>query len=286
MKEIQTVELGDAAYPESLVNIPDPPEILYCTGDVSLLSEISAAVVGSRKHTLYGKMTARMIGSELAGAGITVVSGLAAGIDTFAQTGALDAGGRVIAVLGTAIDRTYPARNASVRERIEENGLVVSEYPPGMMCGRYSFPRRNRIISGLAEVVVIVEAGMNSGSLITAAHANEQGKTIYAVPGNINSQFSIGTNLLIRDGAKPLVVMSDMLADLGVSGTEGINNKEEKLGDDERKIFDFVARNEGAAVDSIARGLGMKTSHVNAVLTVLEIKGAVATYCGKIFLAK
>ena len=193
------IDRDSRLYPELLRQIPNPPKKLFCRGNPELLECRKVAVVGSRRYSLYGKQTALMIGKYFGKTELTVVSGLASGIDTFAHTGVLEAGGSTIAVLGTGLDRNYPVKNKPLQEEITEKGLVISEYENDFSGNQYSFPARNRIISGLSEGVVVVEAGSSSGSLITAQFAGEQGRTVYAVPGNINSQFSIGTNLLIRD---------------------------------------------------------------------------------------
>ena len=184
--EIEIIQIDSPFSPDNLKVIKNPPDQLYCIGNLSLLSRKSVAVIGSRKYTLYGKIVAQMIGKELAKAGIPVVSGLAYGIDSFAHEGTVNAGGEAIAVLGTGIDVIHPARNANLYNRIAKSGLIISEYPPGTPGAKYTFPQRNRIISAISESVVVVEAGIYSGSLITTDFANEQGKSIYAVPGNIN----------------------------------------------------------------------------------------------------
>ena len=242
------------------------------------------AVVGSRRYSLYGKQTALMIGKYFGKTELAVVSGLASGIDTFAHTGVLEAGGRTIAVLGTGLDRNYPVKNKPLQEEIAEKGLIVSEYENDFSGNQYSFPARNRIISGLSEGVVVVEAGSSSGSLITAQFAGEQGRTVYAVPGNINSQFSIGTNLLIRDGAVPLVVVKDVLMDMGLELPEE-SEKKIALGGDEMAILEIVKRNNGIHVNEIAHIMNKNIGKLSAIITVLEIKGIVISHGGKIHLA-
>lgn len=276
-------------FPVSLLEIPRAPKGLYCVGDISLLSGRCAAVVGSRRHTIYGKQVAMMIGRMLAENGITVVSGMAKGIDSFAHQGALmPENGKTIAVLGTAIGKAYPASNQKLMDEIEKRGLVISEYPPDFPGSSYGFPARNRIISGLSQVTIVVEAGLNSGSLITAQIAGEQGRTVYAVPGNINSQFSIGTNLLIRDGASPLVVIEDVVREMGVepSGIVGTDDEslESSMGEDEVAIYRLVRGEQGLTPDQIGSRSGLPVSKVNGILTVLEIKGAITTSSGRIFL--
>ena len=283
--EIEIIQIDSPFYPDNLKVIKNPPDQLYCIGNLSLLSRKSVAVIGSRKYTLYGKIVAQMIGKELAKAGIPVVSGLAYGIDSFAHEGTVNAGGEAIAVLGTGIDVIHPARNANLYNRIAKSGLIISEYPPGTPGAKYTFPQRNRIISAISESVVVVEAGLNSGSLITTDFANEQGKSIYAVPGNINSQFSVGTNKLIKDGAIPMISISDIVSD--VKDFEYIPQEiENTLGSDELEVYKEIQKSSCCSIDSIAHNLNKNTGKVSAILTVLEIKGVITTYGGKVFLAK
>lgn len=287
--DIVVIDEGSEYYPESLRVIRDRPHKLYCAGDLSLLKAESIAVVGSRRYTLYGKTVAHMVGEVLAKAGVPVVSGLAAGIDTFAHEGVLSVdGGRPVAVLGSGIERPYPKKNKDLYERVFENGLIVSEYPPDFEGSPYSFPARNRIIAGLCRSLVVIEANFKSGALITCQHALNQGKNVYAVPGNINSQFSMGTNLLLRDGAIPLVVIDDLLSELGFVSVKNDSCVEqaENLGEDERGVFETVRINNGCTVDYISHTLNIKASKVSAILTVLEIKGYVTTFAGKAFIAK
>lgn len=282
--KIQRIDIHSSDFPPMLREIPDPPRALYCQGDISLLCADSVSVVGSRKYTMYGKTVAAMIGHRLGECGIPVVSGLAYGIDAFAHEGALDAGGRVIGVLASGLRKMAPKRNLGLMKRgIENGGLVVSEYEPDEPAEKYKYPRRNRIISGLGRCTAVIEASVNSGSLITAQHAMEQGRPVYAVPGNINSQFSIGCNLLIRDGAYPLIVIDDLIRQLGIDPGD-TNDSVRRLGPDERKIFNAVQRYNGAVPDRIAEDTGMTPSAVNAIVTIMEIKGIVSTYAGKIYI--
>lgn len=278
------IDRDSRLYPELLRQIPNPPKKLFCRGNPELLECRKVAVVGSRRYSLYGKQTALMIGKYFGKTELAVVSGLASGIDTFAHTGVLEAGGSTIAVLGTGLDRNYPVKNKPLQEEITEKGLVVSEYENDFSGNQYSFPARNRIISGLSEGVVVVEAGSSSGSLITAQFAGEQGRTVYAVPGNINSQFSIGTNLLIRDGAVPLVVVKDVLLDMGLELPEE-SEKKIALGGDEMAILEIVKRNNGIHVNEIAHIMNKNIGKISAIITVLEIKGIVISHGGKIHLA-
>lgn len=283
--ELQIIDKRSAEYPKRLRDIPDPPDKLYCQGDISLLQNRTVAVVGSRKYTLYGKNVTLMIGKRLAENDVTTVSGLALGVDAFSHEGALDAGGRVIGVLGSGIDMMTPYSNRKLMKRgLDSGGLVVSEYPQGTPPHRSRFPARNRIISGLSEAVIIVEADLNSGSLITAKHAAEQGRCVYAVPGNINSHSSIGCNLLIRDGAVPLIIIDDVIRDLGME-TKNAKSEKQGLETDEQKIFESAARRGGATLDEISADSGLNVSLVSSLVTVMEIKGIVQSYAGRIYVA-
>lgn len=291
MKKIIRITMESDEYPDSLREIQGSPRELYCIGDISLLKTPCAAIVGSRRYTIYGRQTALMIGKMLAGRGITVVSGMAKGIDSFAHQGALSKQeGKTIAVLGTAIGKPYPASNAALMEEIEEKGLVISEYPPDFPGSQYGFPARNRIISGLSKSVIVVEAGLKSGSLITAQIAGDQGKTVFAVPGNINSQFSIGTNLLIRDGAYPLVVVDDVIREMGVQSLNRCTFGEDEEGfpvemdDDEKKLYSEIRQEQGISPDALSEKVELPISKINGILTVMEIKGAIMMCSGRIFL--
>lgn len=282
---MKIIDIDSDLFPQKLKEIPRPPKKLYCAGDISLLSKKSIAIVGSRKFTMYGKMVSSMLGKQIATANIPVVSGMALGIDSFAHLGCIEASGSPIAVLGTGLDIIYPSRNKFLYSEIANKGLLVSEYPLGTRGARYTFPERNRIISGLSESVVVVEAGLKSGSLITAELANEQGRTVYAVPGNINSQFSIGTNQLIRDGAIPLICIGDLLKEFNVE-TAYCDNSVGQLEGYEMAVYDAIAKNEGCYIDYLAHTLNINTGKLGAILTLLEIKGFVQTCGGKLFLAK
>lgn len=288
MKMIETVriDIDSVEYPARLREIPDPPGQIYCTGNIGLLNERSIGVVGARKNTVYGKNVALMIGRRLAESGLAVTSGLALGIDGYSHEGALEAGGKVIGVLGSGIDHMTPHRNRSLMMKgLDNGGLVVSEYPPDEEGFRGNFPARNRIISGLSEALVVVEAGLNSGSLITAKHATDQGRTVYAVPGNINSQTSIGCNLLIRDGAVPLIILDDMIRDIGaVPKKTGTVNSD--LDKDERRVFDVVRKMSGATMEEIINVTGFSPGLANSIVTVMEIKGVVESYAGRIYLSR
>lgn len=208
------VTLGDPAYPQALLNIPDPPLLLYLKGDASRLHSDALAVVGSRNATAQGLAHAERFSEELSSAGLAIVSGLALGIDAAAHTGGLRGPGSTIAVIGTGIDIDYPLRNRALAQRIAESGCIVSEYPLGMPPLAANFPRRNRIISGLAHAVLVVEAAAQSGSLITARMAGEQGRDVFAIPGSIHSPLAKGCHQLIRQGAKLVETTQHILEEM------------------------------------------------------------------------
>ncbi|MEA3459824.1 MAG: DNA-processing protein DprA, partial [Chloroflexota bacterium] len=214
---IKVLTWEDDAYPARLLNIYDPPPMLYLKGEILPQDEWAVAVVGTRGATVYGKEAAREIAGGLARNGITVVSGLARGIDSQAHRAALEAGGRTIAVFGSGIDIVYPPRNRKLAERIIKRGALLTEYPLGTPPEGSNFPPRNRIISGLCLGVVVVEAGERSGALITADYALSQGRDVFAVPGNIFRKKSVGTNKLIREGAIPVLSIQDILEELNLT---------------------------------------------------------------------
>ncbi len=281
--EINKVKKDDKNYPELLKYIGNPPDTLYYMGDITLASEPLIAIVGARKASSYGKWAAYGIAKKLSEYGVGVVSGMAYGIDAFAHKGALENDGKTIAVLGCGIDICYPASNKGIRDHIIKEGLVLSEYEPGVPPMPFRFPMRNRIISGLCIGTVIVEAGMNSGSLITAECAAEQGRNIYAVPGNINSVYSIGANKLIKDGAVPLILFDDIIDELGIHRNAPELNLETELGKDEREVYDLVRTYGETTTDSICRRTGRLPADINAMVTILEMKGLLRTALGKIF---
>jgi DNA processing protein len=252
-------------------------------GDITLASEPLIAIVGARKASSYGKWAAYGFAKKLSEYGLGVVSGMAYGIDACAHKGALENDGKTIAVLGCGIDICYPASNKGIRDHIIKEGLVLSEYEPGVAPMPFRFPMRNRIISGLCIGTVIVEAGMNSGSLITAECAAEQGRNIYAVPGNINSVCSIGANKLIKDGAVPLILFDDIIDELGIHRNMPELNLEIELGKDEREVYDLVRTYGETTTDSICRRTGRLPADINAMVTILEMKGLLRTALGKIF---
>lgn len=283
-RKIEKITIDDKLYPDLLRNIKKPPKQLYFVGDISILKLKSVAIVGSRQYTPYGRWAGMQIGKRLAECGAAVISGMARGIDSASHTGALEANGKTVAVMGCGVDICFPAGNRHLWESIIENGLVVSEYLPGTKPAKYTFPERNRIISGLSLATVVVEAGVRSGSLITAELAAEQGRTVYAVPGNINSVSSLGTNQLIRDGATPLAVIEDLICDLGLTVNEE-KNDDEDLNNDEKIIYNIIRQGGEMTMDEISNKSGRSIFYVTGIVTVLEIKGKICTHLGKIFVA-
>lgn len=283
--KIEKLDADSTEYPYRLKQIKNYPKRLFCVGDLSLLGENSVAVVGARKASAYGIWVADTIGKQLAENGVVTVSGLAAGIDTAAHKGALKIdGGKTIAVLGCGIDICFPTSNKKLRDEIATKGLLISEYEQGVHATRYSFPMRNRIISGLSLATVVAEAGNNSGSLITAERAVEQGREVLAVPGNINSLNSFGCNKLIAEGATPLIFIDDIFNILNLKRMErSLKNTAEKLGDVEREIFELIAKEGEVSADFVALKLKRSIVEVNGYLSVLEIKGFVGSELGKVF---
>jgi DNA processing protein len=286
IEQIKQVHIGEKDYPELLNYISNPPEKLYYIGDIKIASKPSIAIVGARKATAYGKWAAYGFAKKLSDYGICVVSGMAYGIDAYAHKGAVENQGETIAVLGCGIDICYPESNLMLRENILKEGLILSEYEPGVPPLPYRFPMRNRIISGLSIGTIIIEAGISSGSLITAECAAEQGRNIYALPGNINSMYSFGTNKLIQDGAIPLIVFDDIIDELGITKQISASTLELALGKDERIVYDSILRSGETTTDAICRSTGKLPAEVNAMVTILEMKGLLQTALGKIFIAK
>ena len=296
--DIKKVSLKDPDYPALLKEINDPPDPLYYIGDLTLAQKRCVAVVGSRKATEYGCWAAKRLGNCLAESGAVVVSGMAKGIDTCAHLGALEsccesagvpAGekrqGGTIAVLGCGVDICYPRSNLRLRDQIAEYGLLLSEYPQGTEPAKYRFPQRNRIISGLSEATVVVQAKERSGALITAELAADQGRTVYAIPGNINSAYNLGSNKLLRDGAAPLAVLEDLLDDMGLSGIR-VPKLQKNLGKDEIEIVSLLKKNGEMTPDQLCCATGKPVCLINGIVTILEMKGVIYTSLGKIFIAK
>ena len=279
------VTIDDDIYPQKLREIQDPPKELFCKGDLKLLNNYIVAIVGSRKCSDYGKTCAYQLGEKLAMNDITVASGLAIGIDSFGHKGGLLGKGSTIGVMATGILGCYPKQNQNLQNSIEAKGLLISEHPGLYTPQKFDFPRRNRIISGIADTVVIIEAGDQSGSLITAEYALEQNKNIFALPGNITSQYSHGTNRLIKEGACPLINFNDVIHDLGIVPREETAVKA-MLGGDEQIIYQCVNQWGEVGKGYLIEATGFSPEKVNGLLSVLEIKGLIKYSLGKIYIAK
>jgi DNA processing protein len=264
--------LGRRDFPELLRNIHDPPRRLFLRGNgaVEILSRPAVAIVGARACSPYGAQVARMLGRELAAAGLVVVSGLARGVDAEAHRGALEAGGVTVAVLGCGIDRDYPAAHAGLAGRICEQGLVVSEYEPGVEPAPWRFPARNRIIAGLAAATVIVEARERSGALITADFALEDGREVFAVPGEITGALARGTNRLLRQGATPLTSAADVFE---VFGLEPRAERSPSLGPAAAKALECLD-DAALTADELGIATGLGPGELAAALAELELAGA------------
>lgn len=266
----------DLDYPRSLKEIDQSPPVIYVLGNLQEEDHPAIAIVGTRRITQYGRQVTKELATELAIRGVTVVSGLARGVDAAAHQAALEAGGRTLAVLGSGIDQIYPPEHRKMAEKIRENGAVISDYPPGTMPEAVNFPPRNRIISGLSKAVVIVEAGSKSGALITAAYAADQGREVYAVPGNLFAPQSIGTNSLIREGAQVYLNPKDFIESLELSQNLDFNNVRAVLPTNatEAQLFALLGR-EPLHVDEIRLQSGLPVEVVSSSLTMMELKGMV-----------
>ncbi|HEX5386084.1 MAG TPA: DNA-processing protein DprA [Gemmatimonadales bacterium] len=278
---------SDAEYPFPLRNIPEPPLMLFALGRIELLARAAVAIVGSRDHSRYGAEVCRAVARVVARAGAVVVSGMARGLDAVAHQAALDAGGATIGVLGNGLGVVYPAANEALYASVATAGLLLTEFPPGERPHAGSFPRRNRIISGLARAVVVVEAAVGSGALITAGSALDQGREVVAVPGPITSRTSEGCNRLIRDGATPLLEATDVMQYLPElvlpPETEpGRPSLPDGLTEGERALAGSL----GAApayVDDLAARLRRPVAELLVQLSTLELAGVVARESGGLF---
>ncbi len=298
----------DAEYPQLLRTLPDSPPVLYVKGAITEADDWSVAVVGTRKATSYGKTIAAQLADGLARNGVTVISGLAVGIDTAAHKGTLEAGGRTIAVLGSGIDRIYPSQNRGLAEEIAESGAVITEFPPGTRPHGSNFPARNRIISGLSLGVVVAEAPESSGALLTADAALEQGRDVFAVPGYALAASSRGANRLIQQGAKLVMDVEDILSELNLvmatppptrpaSPKRAAAKKTQQpvtaakpaaavqvanaaQSETETALLEALAAGGPVHVDELRRISGLPIAEVTAALTLLELRGIVEQHTG------
>lgn len=295
--EVRRLTLQDPDYPDLLRQIHDPPPILYLKGTLLPEDAAAVAIVGTRSASPYGLETARRLAMDLARCGITVVSGLAEGIDAAGHEGALEAGGRTIAVVGHGLDHLYPPQHRKLAQRIAENGCLLSEFPMEAEPRPWHFPQRNRVIAGISLGVIVVEAPFKSGALITARLALEQGREVFAVPGPVSSERSRGTHALLRDGARLVESVQDVLEELApqlrdmvrrnLSDENPLQEKSvpgtEKLvpgSEEERRVFDAVPVGSAANLEEIARTTTLPPAQLLSLLTGLELKGAIRQVAG------
>ena len=275
-KDINVITWEDEIYPRRLKEIDQPPPVLYIRGEMKVEDEWAVAIVGTRRMTVYGRQVTEDLAAFLAVNGVTVVSGLARGVDSTAHSSSLKNGGRTLAVLGCGVDEIYPPENRKLINEIIQNGAILSEFPLGTPPDANNFPQRNRIISGLSQATVIVEAGETSGALITATFAAEQGREVFAVPGNILAPQSKGCNRLIREGAHPYLKPQDVLEQLNLEQVQ--EYKQARLlmpGDEIESRLIEVMESDILPIDEITSRAGLTADKVSAALTILELKGMV-----------
>src|SRR6476469_7559411 len=284
----QVITAESPLYSRQLREIHAPPIVLYVWGELTDRDQHAIGVIGSRRTTHYGTESAKKLSYQLAYAGLTVISGLARGIDTAAHQGALAAKGRTIAVIGSGLSKLYPPENAALAEKIRSgNGAIVSEFSMDIEPDRQTFPMRNRIISGWSHGILVVEAGLNSGALITASQAIEQGRSVYAVPGHINAPTAMGSNRLVQQGAKLVMDANDLLEDMQILVPEtkpiaAATRPLPELSESERSVYDAIEASE-TAIDAIAARCNLPSPTVSSVLLRLELKRLVKQLPGKYF---
>lgn len=291
----RVINWADPEYPQILLQIYDPPVMLYARGNVEILNAPSLSIVGTRKPTMYGSQMAERPGRDLAVRGIVIVSGLARGIDAIAHHGTLAAGGRAIGVLGTGIDVWYPKENKKLYEKVLENGAILSEFPMGTHPSPENFPIRNRIVAGMPLGAIIVEGAQYSGSLITARLAMEFGREVFGVPGNVTQPVSFAPNQLIKQGAKLVTSAEDVIEELPTPIRAALRQAIQpetgqanllvaaSLTPSEKKLFDLLSSDEPQPIDDIVERSGLNSSEVLATLFDLEMKGIIRQLPGKLF---
>lgn len=280
--DYKRITINSSEYPEHLRLIPDAPEELYCIGNLDLIQKPLISMVGTRRASPYGRWVTREIGKRIAACGIPIVSGMAYGIDSEAHKACLEMGTPTVAVLGTGIDVIYPESNRRLYHEIAEKGLIISEYCPGTPATQYTFPRRNRIISGLASKVIVTEGAYKSGSMITAKLALSQGREVFAVPGNINQPMSSGVNSLIFDGAMPIINLDELLATLGIKDTQleiAIANADPE----DLKLLEIIRDNPGITPDELAAVVYEEVKYVLSRVCAMELKGLVRSEGKRLF---
>ncbi|MFA5092629.1 MAG: DNA-processing protein DprA [Candidatus Omnitrophota bacterium] len=286
---IKIVTLFDADYPQVLKEIPGAPIVLYILGDITAQDNLAVGIVGSRRASLYGLNSAEKFAAGLAAQGITIVSGMARGVDTYAHRGALKVKGRTIAVIGSGFNHIYPEENADLAKEISKSGAVISEFSMDTEPLTYNFPRRNRLISGLCRGVLVTEAARNSGALITADFALEQGREVFALPGRIDSNASTGTNNLIKQGAKLVTCCEDILEELDLvaagkneKSAVSANQRVECLGD-EGSLYDYITE-QPVAIDDLVEKTALPSQQVLSLILKLQFKKLIRELPGKQFM--
>ena len=287
-EDIKVMTITDKSYPKLLTEIYNPPPLLYYKGQFDLKNDFTLAVVGTRKYTNYGQQIADYLVKDLARNNLTIVSGLALGIDALAHLAALEVGGKTIAVLGSGLDKQniYPSQNRYLADKIiASGGAIISELPLGTPPLRHNFPQRNRLISGLSLGTLVIEAGEKSGALITAAYALEQNREVFAVPGGIHSPASAGPNNLIKDGAKVVTSPADIIETLNLTQATAYINTKKIIpeGENEKKII-FLLSFEPVHIDELVRSSGLDTAAANSTLVIMEMKGMIKNLGGMYYI--
>ncbi|CAN4266410.1 Smf Predicted Rossmann fold nucleotide-binding protein involved in DNA uptake [Methylophilaceae bacterium] len=275
------VTLADADYPKALLEIADPPPLLYAKGNLALLNKLSIAIVGSRNASVQGEKNAEAFAQGLAEHGLCIVSGLALGIDGAAHRGALKAKGDTIAVVGTGLDMVYPAQHRDLAHQIAKSGLIISEFPLGTLSKPQNFPRRNRLISGLSLGCLVVEANLKSGSQITARLSAEQGREVFAIPGSIHSPLAKGCHQLIKQGAKLVDSLQDIVEELNLSKAVSAPVAEENspTNQDQQMLLDAMAY-DAISIETLVQLTGLTVSTLSSMLTLLELEGRITGLAG------
>lgn len=275
------VTLADPDYPKALLEIADPPPLLYAKGNLALLNKLSIAIVGSRNASVQGEKNAEAFAQGLAEHGLCIVSGLALGIDGAAHRGALKAKGDTIAVVGTGLDMVYPAQHRDLAHQIAKSGLIISEFPLGTLSKPQNFPRRNRLISGLSLGCLVVEANLKSGSQITARLSAEQGREVFAIPGSIHSPLAKGCHQLIKQGAKLVDSLQDIVEELNLSKAVSAPVAEENspTNQDQQMLLDAMAY-DAISIETLVQLTGLTVSTLSSMLTLLELEGRITGLAG------
>lgn len=275
---IKYISINDRHYPNLLREITDPPVGLYIKGELPENGSMMVSVIGARRCTEYGRNMAFKLSKDLAKEGIVIVSGMARGIDSMGHRGAIEAKGKTIAVLGFGHKNCYPAENRSLMEEIQKDGCLISEYPPDTEATKYNFPQRNRIIAGISQGLIVVEAGKKSGTLITVDFALDDGRTVMTLPANITSKASEGTNELIKQGCPIVTCAEDVLFEIGAEQKKKQQQNEEKLefnlSDEEKMVYELIGC-EGVTLDYITKMLKMPIQDIQYILTMLELQAAI-----------